>query len=133
MKLSKEQVIIYLNSLSEEELQNFSIHEGKTKYHPKWKPNYVYKDGKQLGPFLYSTKWTKLDFLEELFFNNDKEFWVKKLKEKAYNKTYEPPEEPMLLAKAIKDFLVNENKELQKKVIELSKEISKLKREKNEP
>lgn len=38
------------------------------RYHPKWEAKYAYRDGKRLGPFLFSTKWTNLDDLAVILF-----------------------------------------------------------------
>mgnify|MGYP007100131116 CR=1 FL=1 len=88
------------------------------RYHPEWEPKYAVRDGKRIGPFLYSTAWTLLEKQAEIIFGEDKgESWRKILKEKAYNKSYIPPDNHIHLAMAVISFLSKENTELKEQLI----------------
>jgi hypothetical protein len=101
------------------------------RYHPEWEPKYLVRDGKRFGPFLYSTAWTLIEKQAEIIFGEDKgESWRKILKQKAYNKSYLPPDNHIHLAIAVISFLSKENRELKEQLIEAKKEISTLKRNK---
>lgn len=103
------------------------------KYHPKWQPKYVVRDGIRLGPFLYSTKWTDIDNFGDMVFGDSQEEWRKILKKAASNSSYDVPDNPVFLARAVYNHLMEENKRWRDEAINAKKEISKLKREKGNP
>jgi hypothetical protein len=106
------------------------------KYQLNWnleyEPKYVVENGVKRGPFFYSKKWTRVEEQSALIFGeNGEEQWRKTLKDKAFNKSYTPPENHIHLARAVIGFLYTENKELKEQLIASKKEISQLKRNKN--
>lgn len=97
-------------------------------YFWEWQPKYIFKDGKRIGPFLYSNKWMKIEEQSKLLFD-DEQFWKDYLKNKAYNNFYDPPNNHIHLARHVISSLYIENKEQKEKIITLNKELSKLKRD----
>jgi hypothetical protein len=101
-------------------------------YHPEWQPKYVIEDGERRGPFMYSTKWTLVEEQAQLLFGDDQgDSWKKVLEKEAYNPAYRAPDNHIHLATHVITYLNDKNKELLKKLIEVNKELSKLKRKTN--
>ena len=100
-------------------------------YHPEWQPKYVVENGERRGPFMYSTSWTQVEDQAKILFGDDLgSSWKTELHKAAFNKSYDPPDNHIHLARDVIYMLNSRNKELQQQLIEARKEISKLKRNK---
>jgi hypothetical protein len=102
------------------------------KFQPAHDFQYVYKDGKRLGPFVYSTAWTHVENLEKQIFGDYAEYERDVLKKAAYNKGYVPPENPVHLAREITVYYKHEASRWKEEAIAAKKELAALRREKDE-
>lgn len=103
----------------------------KIKRYPEWIPKYIVRDGKRLGPFLYSTAWTKAeDIATNIFGKDGDEKWRAKLKKQAFNTLYVPPTNPVHLARTVISYQEKEITKWRDKAIAAQKEMSALKRSK---
>lgn len=101
------------------------------RYHPVWEPRYVVRDGKRVGPFLFSTAWTKTEDIAATIFGKDgNKKWQDRLKKQAFNKQYTPPANPVHLASAVISYQEKEIAKWRDQAIAAKKEISALKRNK---
>lgn len=100
----------------------------------KWYMKYIVdieSDSGFRGPYYFSMDWAVLDKQAELIFGEDRgDYWREYLKKGAFNKSYEPPENHIHLARAVINTLKSEAEESKKKMIEARKELSALKRKK---
>lgn len=102
---------------------------------PLWNVKFVIPKDSELkirGPFYYSNKWVLVsEQAKQIFGDDEGDSWRSTLKEKAFNKSYEPPENHIHLARSVIIHLESENRKLREKLIESNKELSKLKRKQN--
>ena len=108
----------------------FSRLSGRLRYHPEWQPEYMVRDGKRVGPFLWSTEWTRVDKVEGQIFGVGAQAFREKLKSAATNKAYQPPENPVHLARDVIRHLDGEANRWRSEAIEARKELSALRRAK---
>jgi hypothetical protein len=102
------------------------------KFQPAHDFQYVYRNGKRLGPFVYSTAWTHVENLEKQIFDDYAENEREVLKKSAYNKRYVPPENPVHLAREVRLYYKHEASRWKEEAIAAKKELSDLKREKDD-
>lgn len=98
------------------------------KFHPEWTPKWVVRDGKRLGPFMYSTQWTRVEDQEAAMFGKNADAWREKLRAEAYNKAYDPPQNHIHLAREVIQHLEREAEKYKAQAIDARKEVSRLRR-----
>jgi hypothetical protein len=99
------------------------------KFQPAHDFQYVYRDGKRLGPFVYSTAWTRVEDLEKNIFGDHTEYEREVLKKAAYNKGYIPPKNPVHLAREVMTYYRHEAARWKEEAITAKKDLAALKRE----
>jgi len=98
------------------------------RWHPEWRPAWVYRGGKRLGPFMFFASWTRVEDQERLIFDDQANFWRAYLKDAAFNKSYEPPQEHIHLARQVIHQLKSDVEKYRQQAIEARKDLSAEKR-----